>query len=473
MMTPPAAATEPTDFLYRAVRAVGRFWLWFFFKAVEARDAERVPAAGPVLLCINHPNNLIDSLLVAAVLDRKVHYMATASLFRNPLQGRFLRACGAIPIYRREDDPDKMDRNIDTFAACLETLARGGVIGMYPEGTTHAERRVQRIKTGAARIALEYEADRARGQAPGRSPLAVIPVGLTFEARKSFGGRVRVAFGDPVPVTPHLDLYHDDPAKAVNGLTDAVQWAMEALVVQVDRLEVAGVARAVEALYRDRLVRELHDERGLSPEQIDTVRLARSIASAVAYFERHDPARVAHIRTRISAYRALLAAYRIRDEAVRERLAHRPARQRLGRGGIAFAGLPVFVYGAAVNALPYLLPRWIARRTARKETDYATTRFLASVVAYPLFWGLQTWLVWRLRGPGWALAFLVSLPVTGLLAYHYFAGIGRLRLQLQLAVLSLTRAQAASRLLVQRQALIAELDRARDEYLAAISGAQP
>jgi glycerol-3-phosphate O-acyltransferase / dihydroxyacetone phosphate acyltransferase len=472
-MAAPAATTERADLPYRAVRAVARFWLWFFFKAVEARDAQRVPAAGPVLLCINHPNNLIDSLLVAAVLSRKVHYMATAALFRNPLQGWFLRACGVIPIYRREDDPDKMDRNVDAFGACLETLARGGVIGMYPEGTTHAERRVQRIKTGAARIALAYEAGRADAHAPGPPPLAVIPVGLTFEARKSFGSHVRVAFGEPVPVTPHLDLYHDDPAKAVSGLTDAVQWAMEALVVQVGRLEAAGVARAVEALYRDRLVRELHDERGLSYEEIDTVRLERSIAGAVAHFERNDPARVAQMRDRISAYRALLAAYRIRDEAVRERLAHRPVSQRLGRGGVAVVGFPVFVYGAAVNALPYLLARWIARRTARKETDYATTRFLASVVAYPLFWGLLTWLVWRLAGPGWALAFVVSLPVTGLLAYHYFVGIGRLRRQLQLAVLSLTRAHVASRLLVERQALIVELDRARDEYLAAIRGAPP
>jgi glycerol-3-phosphate O-acyltransferase / dihydroxyacetone phosphate acyltransferase len=203
------------------------------------------------------------------------------------------------------------------------------------------------------------------------------------------------------------------------------------------------------------------------------MRLERSIASAVLYFERHDPVRVAHIQDRIIAYRALLAAYRIRDEAVRERLAHRPVRQRLGRGGAAVVGFPLFVYGAAVNALPYLLPRWIARRTARKETDYATTRLLVSVVAYPLFWGVPTWLVWRLGGPGWALAFIASLPVSGLLAYHYFAGIGRLRRQLEFAVLSLTRAQAASRLLTERHALIAELDRARDEYLAATRVRKP
>lgn len=53
-------------------------------------------------------------------------------------------------------------------------------------------------------------------------------------------------------------------------------------------------------------------------------------------------------------------------------------------------GLPLFAYGAAVNFLPYYLPGWLARRMARRETDYATIRLLASVVAFPLFWALET-----------------------------------------------------------------------------------
>ena len=95
------------DRFYAYVRMVSRFWLWFFFKDVSVVHAERVPAGGPVLLCINHPNNLIDSLLVGGVLPRKVHYLATAALFRNPLVARFLAACGAIPVYRKQDDPDQ------------------------------------------------------------------------------------------------------------------------------------------------------------------------------------------------------------------------------------------------------------------------------------------------------------------------------------------------------------------------------
>jgi len=452
---------------YALVRLFGRFWVWFFFREVDVQHAERVPRAGPVLLCVNHPNNLIDSLIVSAVVERKVHYLATAALFRNALLGKFLKACGAIPVYRRQDDPDKMDKNAGAFEATVATLARGGLVAIYPEGTTHSESRVQRIKTGAARIALDYESRRAGGLG---EVLTLIPTGLTFEARKSFGGRVRISFGEPIPITPYLEVYREDGVKAVDGLTTAIQWGMEAQVLHVDRLDRASLVREVEAVYKDDLIRELQEERGLAPRQIDTVRLSRGIADAAAYFEAHAPERLDAIREHLVQYRAMLAAYHVRDQAVRARLAHHGVSERLTRGSKASIGLPVFVYGLVTSGLPYLLPRWIARRTATKETSYATTRLLASVVAYPLFWGLETWIVWRLAGVLWALGFLISLPVGAILAYHYLRGIGRLRAQARLGILALTRHQAASRLLAERRRLTEELDRAKSEYLTATKG---
>ena len=98
------AAPERMDRFYAFVRALGRFWIWFFFKAVDLRHAERVPPSGPVLLCINHPNNLIDSLLVGSVLPRQVHYLASGTLFRNPVMARLLVALGVIPVQRKAED---------------------------------------------------------------------------------------------------------------------------------------------------------------------------------------------------------------------------------------------------------------------------------------------------------------------------------------------------------------------------------
>ena len=467
------------DLLYAGARHLVRFWLWVFFKSIGVRHPERVPATGPALLCINHPNNLIDSLLVGAVVRRKVHYLATAALFRNPLLARFLAACGVIPVYRRDDAPGISirpptvsaglaapvtipDRNTEAFAACFRAFERGSLVAIYPEGTTHAEARVQRIKTGAARIALGWEADH-----PGT--LLVVPVGLSFEARKAFGGRVLVSFGRSLAVHPYLDAYREDPAKAVDALTRDVQWAMEAEVVHVERIDAAGLVRALEELYRGELARELRQERGLGPKQIDPLRLSRAIVDAVNHFKTRDPERVERLWQRIQGYRALLAAYRVRDEAVAARARREPALRR-HHSWQATVGFPVFAYGALVNGLPYFVPRWLARRLARKETDYATVRLLASIVALPLCWGLEIWAVaWLAGGPA-ALAFAVSLPLSGLLAYRYLVGAGRLRSRLRLGAVALRQEQATRRLVAERQALLGELEHAKADYLAATRG---
>jgi len=447
------------DRFYAAVRLVVRFWLWFFFKPVDVRHPERVPAGGPVLLCINHPNNLIDSLVVGAALRRKVHYLATAALFRNPLGARFLRACGAIRVYRKEDNPNKMDPNVEAFAACFQALERGRLIAIYPEGTTHAEAGVQHIKSGAARIALGHEAAR-----PGE--LALLPVGLTFEARNSFLGRVLVSFGEPIPVAPYLEAYREDPSQAVDALTRVIQRAMEAELVHVEHIEATELVRAVEELYRGELISELLATRGLGAWQIDPSRLSRAIVDAMNYFKARDPERVERLWQRIQGYRALLVEYRVKDEAVQARRRRPLRRERVRRSSEAILGFPVFGYGAVVNGLPYLIPRWLARRLARKETDYATARFLASVVAFPLFWMLETWVVGWLTGAAGAVVFALSLPLSGLVAYRYLVGAGRLRSRLRFRVLAFTREGAARFLVAERQAIIVELERTKADYLA-------
>jgi 1-acyl-sn-glycerol-3-phosphate acyltransferase len=441
---------------YASVRVIARFWIWFFFERVEVRHPERVPRMGPVLLCINHPNNLIDSLLVGSVLRRKVHYLATATLFRNRLVARFLAALGAIAVYRKADDPDMVDRNAEMFGSCDEAFDRGQLIAIYPEGATRAEPHVQRIKTGAARIALGYAAHAQRR-------LTIVPVGLSFAARKRFRGRVLVSFGEPVAVSPYLAVYREEPAKALHALTAAIQRAMEREVVHVERIDTAALTRAVEELCRGELEHALWGER--ARRQIDPLQLSDSIAGAVDHFRNHDPERIERLWQRILGYHAGLAAYRLRDKAVRTRLERTAERQRVARSWQTIIGLPLFLYGAAVNFLPYYLPGWLAGRMSRRQTDYATTRLFASVVAFPLFWALETSLVGWAAGLGWALAFFLSLPLGGLIAYRYLAGTGRLRHQLRFGALLLTRAQEARRLLAERRELVEELDRAERDYL--------
>ena len=95
---------------------------------------ERVPAAGPVLLVANHANSLIDPILVCAAARRPVRFLAKAPLFSDPKTAWMVRAVGAIPVYRRVDDPTLMRRNTDMFRAAYEVLAHGAALGIFPEG---------------------------------------------------------------------------------------------------------------------------------------------------------------------------------------------------------------------------------------------------------------------------------------------------------------------------------------------------
>jgi hypothetical protein len=246
---------------------------------------------------------------------------------------------------------------------------------------------------------------------------------------------------------------------------------MEAQVIHVARIDLADLIREVERLYRGDLIGELQRERGFSPAEIDTFRLSRTIVAAVHHFKEQEPERVERLWQRIQEYEALLDEYRLRDQAVH--LGKWSLRREMKISGLGILGLPVFAYGAIVNALPYYVPRWLARRLTRKETDYATARLLSCIILFPFFWGLEAWIVWRLTSPLITALFAASLPVTGLLAYRYLAGLGRIRQQLRFVSLSITRNQAAQHLLAQRKEILEELERAKNDYLAATRAVTP
>src|SRR5688500_6941161 len=86
-----------------------------------------VPRRGPVLLIANHPNALLDPVLVAAAARRPVRFLAKAPLFAMPVLGALVRAPGAIPVSRQQDDKTATGRNADSLRDAPAALAAGAV----------------------------------------------------------------------------------------------------------------------------------------------------------------------------------------------------------------------------------------------------------------------------------------------------------------------------------------------------------
>ncbi len=187
---------------------------------------EPVPARGPVLLVANHPNSLIDPLLVCAAARRPVRFLAKAPLFGDAKTGWMVRAVGAIPVYRRQDDPTLMDRNADMFRAAHDALGRGSAVGIFPEGQSHSEPSMVQLRTGAARIALgTFVSHGVR--------VPIVPVGLVFYDKAVFRSPALVVVGEPV-LWEDLGTRGVQDADEVRALTQRIGEALRQVTLNLE-----------------------------------------------------------------------------------------------------------------------------------------------------------------------------------------------------------------------------------------------
>ncbi|MEL0181820.1 MAG: 1-acyl-sn-glycerol-3-phosphate acyltransferase, partial [Candidatus Poseidoniales archaeon] len=186
------AQDSPLPFSYRLVRRFYRFLTGVWFREVNVVDDEHLPPEGGRLYITWHPSGLIDPMLMTAVLPGQLTTVAKHTLFRVPFLGRLLKLSGVVPVERANDtsDPDgARQRNAERLAGLASGLARGKDVLIFPEGSTHSDSGVRRVRSGAARILLAAlrEADAAGFPRPH-----VVPVGLHYSETERFRERAAV-----------------------------------------------------------------------------------------------------------------------------------------------------------------------------------------------------------------------------------------------------------------------------------------
>jgi len=115
---------------------------------------DNVPANGAVILASNHLS-FIDSIFLPIVVDRHVSFLAKSDYFtRRGLKGwatrAFMNGTGQLPIDRSGGKASEASLNTG-----LAVLARGEILGIYPEGTRSPDGKLYRGRTGVARMILE------------------------------------------------------------------------------------------------------------------------------------------------------------------------------------------------------------------------------------------------------------------------------------------------------------------------------
>jgi 1-acyl-sn-glycerol-3-phosphate acyltransferase len=182
-----------------------------------------IPKTGGVIMASNHLS-FIDSVFLPLMIDRQISFLAksdyyTARGFKGWAIKNFLKAAGMIPIDRSGGKASEA-----SLQTGLGVLARGEVLGLYPEGTRSPDGKLYRGRTGVARMILE-------GSVPV-VPVAMIdtekvmPVGRRIPKVR----RIGIVIGEPLDFSRFQGMEGD--RFILRSITDEIMYELARLSKQ-------------------------------------------------------------------------------------------------------------------------------------------------------------------------------------------------------------------------------------------------
>ena len=384
--------------LYRILRRVARIALAWYYTDLEVERRDQVPSHGPVLVVANHPNALVDAMVIAVTMPRRVLLTAKATLFEQPLLAALLHAVGVVPLRRAKDEQAATSgpmatRNSEAFRAVTDALARGGVVLVFPEGISHDAPTLAPLRTGAARMAL-------MAHAGGVSGLRLMAVGLIYEEKERPRSRILTRFDTPLELDAWLAAHDADAAVLTAELEARLRRVTLNFASQERARDAMQLARTMDALGGH--VPSLDHPRQLALQ----ASLARRVDDASEALTRAPASVVARARTLIADTEALQHRLRARGVSLSElRIspALAPGAWFLLRETMLLAlAAPVALVDRIAHDIPVRIARAHARRSLARDPsrDQPAMQTILVAAALLLVWYaiigviLAYWLGW-------------------------------------------------------------------------------
>ncbi|MEE9182574.1 MAG: lysophospholipid acyltransferase family protein [candidate division NC10 bacterium] len=174
---------------------------------------EEIPTTEGVILAANHVSYVDPLFIGAAIVERQLHFIAKADLFRFPLFGALLRWLRVVPVRRSQGDYAAIRQS-------LRLLKKGEILVLFPEGTRGDGVTLQKAEEGIGLLAA-------------RSGCPVVPVYVEGTGKVLPRGKriprvhpVTIYFGHPLRLggeTPHRETrrgYRRLSEEIMKGIAD-------------------------------------------------------------------------------------------------------------------------------------------------------------------------------------------------------------------------------------------------------------
>lgn len=358
-----------------------------YYPKIQFTGVDQIPSDGPILFCANHPNSLIDPVLIGITAKRPVSFMAKAPLFRTPILGPVMHALGMVPAYRGRDDSSQVKKNQKSLDRVIQGLQSGRAMGIFPEGVSTDLRQLGLVRGGAARIALgAFEG--------GVEDLVIIPLGINYERKERLGSKVWINVGEPIQLQSFVDSTRSNEEKGITEdkvlrrkLTQQIESNLKTAIVHLENAEWDPLLDDLETLVE-------HSKHKASLKIPKLMRRKR-IADALNYFHREEEETGTEVIAQIKQYhQKVKSAGLLIDDPILQRSTPKTTFRIFWQLIHLVIWFIPALFGTLGNIVPFVITRAIAGKVQDEgQKTTALARIGVGLPIYLLWYGSIAYIV--------------------------------------------------------------------------------
>ncbi len=336
---------------YHIIKIIVKTGLLFLLKKIKVFGKEHIPKKGATLFIANHQNALIDAILIPTTNNRETYFLARASAFKTKIADKLLRSVNMIPIYRFRDGYGTIEKNYEIFNQCTHILKEEKAIQIFPEGEHHLERKITCFKKGFTRIILG-----TLSKYP-ELPIKIVPVGINYDSHLEYPGSVSIYYGKVISA----NRYFNKNTKELNvkSILKDTSEALKKLTLHIEEDKYEQTLMKLQQLGVD----------FLNPVEANTL------------------------------------LKNINNVAVTEKHIHKKNINWLA---------PIYFLAKINSIFPFVIWKFLKSKI-KDVIFYNTYRFAVIMTLFPLFYLIQTSIIYFLFGINWAAIYLAFTMVLGII----------------------------------------------------------
>jgi len=433
---------------YELVRKLTVLYHRAYYRKLKVLHRKKIPAGKPVIFIFNHQNALMDALSVVYNFPSQSVFMARADIFRKKMAARILYFLKILPAYRIRDGFHSVDQNKEVFKEVISVLKNNNPVALFPEGSHLGEKRLRPFKKGAARLALL--AEEANDFKLG---VSIVPVGIDYSNYYHAGSDLLVTVGDPVSAAAYRDQYVQNPVQAINNLTNDLAVALDKVVINIaTEAHYQTIRDAIEIYCPDELKKQ-----GLKPSLKNNFSVKKELSEKITNNISQKEKQLLELKENIDQYQIQLKKYKIGDLQISNPLSN--SAYLILKLFISFVLLPIHLYGMILNYFPYRMPVYLSRNI--KDPHFiSSVRFVYGMIFFFFWYILLIILSFIIFKPVLlSLAFIISLPLSGLFTFYYYRNLMKLRAEIRWTRIRIRNQELYQELMGKRKSIIDEIEK--------------